>query len=148
MVACMNHENKTIRYDSDYVLCDDCLLNTDFEIRELKSETIQRIEESDFSDLVQAVYKRPYRLQQSSELGQYEYLTLEVEELSQFDDETLAEVDREINEWVNSKLPKLEGRALELWWQRENAPDLEALVIDLTIRGHLKPGEYILTVWW
>ena len=148
MAVCRNHEKQVIRYDSDYVLCDDCLLNTDVEIRELKVRTIQEIEESHFSDLVQAVYKRPYSLQQSGEYGQNESVYIEVEELSQFDDETLAEVDREINEWLEAKSPKKSDPQFTRWWHRDNAPDLEALVIDLTRRGHLKPGHYNLTVWW
>lgn len=118
----------------------------------LKGETVQVIWEHDFNKVVQSVYGKPYVFQQQGDmlLGQNGYYPFTVHSAEKYQQWDATEIDAELTRWLSAEPPQ-NARAftIQLWWERENYPDIDVILYDLAYRrGLMASGRYALHVWW
>lgn len=121
------------------------------------------IEVSDWDELVQKTYNKPYNFQQQfgcQERGQH---SLTVSDSDDYNDDNWPEsipdiingnemgvrfknwLERDPKEW-NGK--KGDENYLDLFWERNFYPDINMLANDLCKKGLIEPGEYVINIDW
>ncbi len=131
----------------------------------MKIRTEKIIEVSDWDDLVEKVYKKPYSFQQQDGCKERQLVRLTVPQ--EFDDSDLPETVPEIvnhpemcvkfSSWLerNSNQP-LDGDkdcgkkdwGIRMWWERNFYPDIQMIANDLYAKGLLDAGEYYINIDW
>ena len=109
----------------------------------MKVTKVNLIWESEFSQLVEDTYGRPYKLQQQGDMLHQESmvrLSVPGEVFDHWQATTL-------EEWVAAEYPSPKFD-YDFQWEREFYPQLEEVANDLHERGLLDEGEYVLHVWW
>lgn len=124
------------------------------DLQPLEYKVVRVISESHFSQLVELVYGRPYRLQQGSSnpgyfMGQMEVCVIQVPTFSIPDAAEMEEWER----WRTADVGPAEGETGWEWrmrWERGDplyAP-LDPLVEDLASKGLLEEGTYHVMAEW
>lgn len=145
-MICKKCKKVSIRYDSKLHLCDKCLMLPETVSKLIEYKTVKQIIYSDFNDLVMSTYKRPYNLQQHDYLGQNEVFNITVYSKDDYSLEDVEKMREEVEDWAKSKAP--EDFFEEIDFIRKNYPDLDSILLDLSIKGFISPGEYEILVWW
>ncbi len=126
----------------------------------IKSENVKLINERDWSELVSAVYGRPYRFQQQEgcrDLGTYyrftapppytddEYMNDEVQESLHSEKKGV-----KFKVWLGRNVAETFAKksTMDIWWKRVFYPDVNAVVNDLYKMGWIEPGNYIICIDW
>lgn len=129
----------------------------------LKIQNKQMIDVSDFDDLVQQTYGRPYSFQQQDgcqDRGTFEFTV--PDEAYDFENDTIPE---EVNgdemgvsfaAWLaRDPAQKLDTedewdreRGLSLFWERNFYPDVQMVVNDLHAKGLIPAGDYVIYIDW
>lgn len=120
------------------------------------------IEESDFSELVQSTYGKPYRFQQQS--GCMDRGTFELKIPSEYtsEEEMYDEITEELNgelmgvkfeKWLERDPKQPVGEYtdqpfIDIFWERNFYPDIYTLVNDLHAKGLIEAGDYIINIDW
>jgi hypothetical protein len=127
----------------------------------IKTRTVKMIDVQEWDDLVQKTYGRPYSFQQQE--GCKERGTFNLTVPDQDNDEDMADsVPEEVNgeemgvkfaSWLaRSPKKKLKGQTasyqLDLWWERNFYPDVQAVANDLHAKGLLDAGNYVIDIDW
>lgn len=129
----------------------------------MKIKNVMMIEESDWNELVQKTYGRPYDFQQQEDCrdrGTYDlivpcpnaedYTTNEVPEIvnhSEMGVSFAAWLARDPNKPLNDN-NNCESWEIKLWWERNFYPSIEMIANDLHAKGLLKEGKYIINIDW
>lgn len=133
----------------------------------LRIQTVQMIEESDWSQFVSQVYGRRYRLQQQGGCYNRGVIPITVPSEYEYDDypDTVLEIvngpemgvnfeawlARDPNAFIKQKehdsFPDPIGDR-NLWWDRNFYPPLDVVADDLHKRGLLPAGEYYINIDW
>lgn len=129
----------------------------------MKITTQKMIEVSDWDELVEQTYGRPYSFQQQDgckSRGIHRFRVPD-EETNDAENETVPE---EVNHekmgvsfaaWL-ARDPKQklsnsddqEDYCLDLWWGRNFYPDMQMIANDLHKKGLLEAGEYVININW
>ena len=139
----------------------------------IKTKTVKLISNSDWDNLVQSTYNRPYCFQQQEDCrdrGSYE-LTVPNYDFEDSGHDSIPEevngsvmcvkfnvwLSRDPNQFLNSSREdygdesenlKMKKFHLELFWERNFYPELEMVANDLYEKGLLEAGEYLIDVDW
>ena len=126
----------------------------------IKSKTKHVIEVSDWDELVEKTYGKPYNFQQQDDCQERGTYDLTVPDYANdFERDTIAEVinghemgvsfeawlKRDIHEWNGAPEDK---RFLYLFWNRNFYPDIQTIANDLHSKGLLEEGEYLINIDW
>lgn len=129
----------------------------------MKIKNVKMIELSDWDDLVQKTYGRPYKFQQQDGCKGRGVVNITVPcedaEDSDFENDEVPEVVNgdvqgvSFAAWLerDPKKPIDEQEydwELEMWWQRNFYPHVEMIVNDLHKRGLLEAGKYSINIDW
>ena len=126
----------------------------------MKTKTV--IEVSEWDDLVEKTYGRPYKLQQQD--GCMDRGTVEITVPSEASDYARDFIPENVNDdqmgvsfkaWL-ARDPKQklsnpddqEDYCLELWWKRNFYPDLQMVANDLHAKGLLEAGNHTILIDW
>lgn len=129
--------------------------------KKLKFRNTKTIESSDWDDLVQSTYGRPYCFQQQDgckSRGTYE-LTIPSKYAEDYKETSIPEIvnfkdmgvsfeawkARNPKEW-NGK--DSEDYVLDLWWTRNFYPSVEVVANDLYHKGLIEAGDYVINIDW
>ena len=129
--------------------------------KKLKFRNIRTIESSDWDDLVQSTYGRPYCFQQQDGCkgrGIYE-LTIPVCGPEDYENNALPEIVNykemgvSFEAWKKRDPKEWNGKdsgdwVLDLWWTRNFYPNIEVVANDLYERGLIEKGDYIINIDW
>lgn len=124
----------------------------------MKTKSVKIIEVQDWDGLVRDTYGKPYSFQQQDgcrERG-HEYLTVPDDDN---DDEMNESIPEEVNgeemgvkfiTWLarDPKQPIPENNYLDMFWERNFYPDINALANDLHKRGLIEEGDYMIDINW
>lgn len=140
--------------------------------KKLKTETKFFVTLNDWDDFVTEVYGKPYSLQQQDGCKSRgtEQFSVREEDVGKVPDPDWFVLPRDhcfeiksldstegmavgLDVWLArdpaEPLPNQENDfELELWWARNFYPTLEDVVTDLTGRGLLEPGDYVIDIDW
>ena len=128
----------------------------------MKYKNQKMIEVNDWDQLVQSVYNRPYNFQQQDGCQDrgIVYLTIPPECVDEDEmNDSIPEVVNgeemgvKFNVWLarDPKQPiknQKYGWELDLFWERNFYPSIDAVANDLYEKGLLEPGEYIINIDW
>ena len=130
----------------------------------IKTKTEQVINVSDWDDLVQETYKRPYSFQQQDGCKERQRVRITIPcEVNDFENDTVPEVVNHEDMGVSFKAwlardPKQKlkdekedhqaGYVIELWWARNFYPTIEMVANDLHAKGLLEAGDYTIDIDW
>lgn len=122
-------------------------------------KTVKLIEVQEWDKLVQDTYGKPYKFQQQDGCKDrgVESLTVpapyEEEEEGEYDEDYPEPV--KFQDWLtrdpkepNHKLKYDQGWMLEMWWERNFYPDVQAIANDLHSKGLLEAGDYFINIDW
>lgn len=131
--------------------------------KSVKIKTVQSISDSDWDNLVENTYGRPYCLQQQDGCKDrgVEYITVPNESYD-YANETIPEVvngeemgvsfkawlARDPKQKLDSKDEWDREHGIELFWYRNFYPSLEMVANDLYDKGLLPAGEYQIVIDW
>lgn len=130
--------------------------------KKLKIKYVKTIEDSDWDDLVQSTYGRPYCFQQQDGCKSRGIYELTIPCLGEdFKNTTLPEIvnhsemgvsfeawkARDPKEW-NGKISIDKDFCLSLWWTRNFYPSIEMVANDLYRQGLIEAGNYIINIDW
>jgi hypothetical protein len=129
----------------------------------IKTKNVKVIDVSDWDELVEKTYGRPYSFQQQDGCKSRQHVGISVpsEYVDDFENDTVPEVVNHSEMGVSFKAwlerdPKqsLPGRddkdnfSLVLWWERNFYPNVDMVINDLHSKGLLKAGEYEIDIDW
>jgi len=121
----------------------------------LKFNTTRYVRVQDWDDLVTVTYGRRYNFQQQGykDRGTMHFDVPEVWDGEYDEAEYLDEDMPTFAEWLarDPKTPTPNRKHEwedEFWWDREFYPQFESVLRDLSIRGLVEPGEYVLVIDW
>lgn len=129
----------------------------------IKNEKI--ISDSDWDELVQKTYNRPYKFQQQDGCKDRGFFRFSVPNAETYDfenDSIIEEVNGpemgvSFKAWLardpkaplkGQKYKDGEGWERDLWWQRNFYPDFQIVANDLCAKGLIEPGNYIIEIDW
>jgi hypothetical protein len=127
----------------------------------MKIREVKMIDVQEWDHLVRETYGRPYSFQQQDGCQERGIVSLTVPD--QDCDEDMADsVPEEVNGeemgvkfavWLaRSPKKKMKGQKhayeLDLWWERNFYPDVQAVANDLHAKGLLLAGEYTIHIDW
>ncbi len=126
----------------------------------MKIQTKKVIDVSDWDEAVVATYGRPYKFQQQN--GCQERGTFGLSAPGDVDGEwpdTVPEIVNHDEMGVNFAAwlardpgqPLADGRtsySLQLWWERNFYPPIQAVANDLSSKGLLEAGDYLIDIDW
>jgi hypothetical protein len=127
----------------------------------VRTRVEQVIDVSDWDNLVESTYGRPYSFQQQDgckERGRA-HLTVSLDEPDDYENESVPDVingdemgvsfeawlARDPKEWNGEGG---EDRYIGLFWERNFYPTVEAVAHDLCKRGLIEEGEYVIDIDW
>lgn len=128
----------------------------------VRVRTEQVIDVSDWDNLVESTYGRPYNFQQQDgckERGKA-YLTVSLEEPDDFENDEVPEIVNHndmgvsFKAWIerDPKQPLASDKGYnygrQLWWERNFYPTVESIAHDLCKRGLIDAGEYVIDIDW
>lgn len=129
----------------------------------MKTKTLNVIDLSDWDDLVEKTYGRPYSLQQQDGCKDrgMEYITVPGDEEDYYSDtDTIeekvngSEMGVSFKAWLERD-PSLKIKGEEdnkygtrMWWERNFYPSIKMVANDLHKRGLLEAGEYGIDIDW
>jgi hypothetical protein len=129
----------------------------------LNLKKVSLIDDSEWSDFVSEIYKRPYNFQQQEgcrERGVYpfsvpisnpfDYKNSKIPETTSTNQEGVsfeAWLSRDPSLKLKSKIDN-DPLSLNMWWHRSFYPFVDMIVDDLYKRGLLEEGEYIIDIDW
>ena len=127
----------------------------------LKTKYVKYVQEWDWSEFVSNVYSRPYVLQHQGgcmDRGTVS-ITVPIESPYDFDNDTIPEevngstMGVSLKSWLERDPSQPVGEEVEQWaidlfWERNFYPDLEAVADDLYKKGLLEAGEYVINIDW
>lgn len=126
----------------------------------IKSKAKHVIEVSDWDDLVEKTYGKPYSFQQQDDCKErgthdltvpdnaYDYENDSVPEEINGEEMGVsfaAWLKRDIHEWNGDPEDK---RYINLFWHRNFYPSIEMIANDLHAKGLLEAGEYLINIDW
>ncbi len=131
-------------------------------MNKLKIQTKKVIEVSDWDDLVQETYGRPYSFQQQDGCKSRGNHSLTVpDDTYDFENDTVpeevnhSEMGVSFKAWLERDPEKLlEGQnpeygwQLGLWWARNFYPDIQMVANDLHEKGLIDAGDYTINIDW
>lgn len=145
---------KSVHYSSgsQFEACDQCLRAGKVPLAALIITPVriayEQIDESDFSKLVSMLYQRPYRVQQQGDmLHNGELLPITVEELESYSEEEISKALKELDTWADEPCDE-DDYVDVLRWERNHYPSFDSVLIVLTLKGYLAPGDYTIHTWW
>jgi hypothetical protein len=129
----------------------------------IKTRDVKVIEESDWNQLVEETYGRPYHFQQQYDCQDRGYFELSIP-TTVWDDENVmySEIPEEVNgekmgvkfeKWLerDPKQPLAKQEfdwQLKLFWERNFYPSVYTVAKDLYKRGLIPEGEYLIHIDW
>lgn len=125
----------------------------------MKIRTEKVIDVSDWDDLVEKTYGRPYSFQQQDGCKEREMFRFSVpKEGEDYDRDTVPEkvnnegMEVSFSAWLkrDPKAPIADGgtRKLVMWWERNFYPDFQMVANDLHEKGLLEAGTYAIDIDW
>lgn len=129
----------------------------------LKIQTKKVIEVSDWDDLVQETYGRPYSFQQQDGCKSRGNYSLTVPDGAyDFENDTVPEevnhsemgvsfkawLERDPKQKLNSDDSWEREHGLSLWWRRNFYPDIQMIANDLHEKGLIDAGDYTINIDW
>ena len=129
----------------------------------LKYKNTKTIDVSDWDNLVQSTYGRPYSFQQQNGCQSRGTVGLSVPSDWTDDESMYDSIPEEINGeemgvkfsvWLarDPKQPLADGReddfGIRLFWARNFYPDLNTVANDLYAKGLIEAGEYVIDIYW
>lgn len=126
----------------------------------MKIKTEKVIDVSDWDDLVEKTYSRPYSFQQQDGCKDRGVFRLTVpDEAQEYERETVPEIVNHeqmgvsFTAWLkrDPKAPIAEtsdGYVIRLWWIRNFYPEVQMVANDLHAKGLLEGGEYLINIDW
>ncbi len=130
----------------------------------LKTRTETVIDDSDWDELVQKTYGRPYHFQQQEGCQNRGGFGLTVpEEANDFPNDTVLEIVNgpkmgvSFKAWLERDPKQIlkendacreEQWCIDMWWDRNFYPDIQMVANDLHEKGLLDAGEYLIDVNW
>jgi hypothetical protein len=127
----------------------------------LRYTTVKTIDLSDWDEIVERTYGRPYSFQQQDGCKERQNVRIRIPDTEFYDYEngTVEETVNGPEEGVSfaawlARDPKqgLPGRedawGLELWWHRNFYPDVQMVANDLYERGLVEAGDYQIVIDW
>jgi hypothetical protein len=127
----------------------------------IKRRNINMIDVSDWDDLVEKTYERPYSFQQQDGCKDRGIFEMSVpDNADDIENDTIPDevngeemgvsfaawLARDPNEWNGEE--KKQPWTLELFWERNFYPDVQMIANDLHEKGLLEAGEYVINIDW
>lgn len=130
----------------------------------MKIQTVLMIEVSDWDEVVEKTYGRPYSFQQQNgcqSRGTHNFTVPDEAMAEDFENDRVPEVVNHeemgvsFSAWLKRD-PKVllkgkgdsDNHSLGLWWERNFYPDFQTVANDLHKKGLLKKGDYIINIDW
>ena len=129
----------------------------------IKTKNVKVIDVSDWDELVEKTYGRPYSFQQQDGCKSRQHVGISVpsEYADDFENDTVPEVVNHsemgvsFKAWLerdpNQSLPGRDDKdnfSLVLWWERNFYPNVDMIISDLHSKGLLEAGEYEIDIDW
>lgn len=129
----------------------------------MQIRTEKVIDVSDWDELVVSTYGRPYNFQQQDGCKDRGYVPIEVpSEDWEYENSTVTEevngpeegvsfsawLARDPKTPLNTEEGERDDYGLELWWDRNFYPHINAVIGDLYEKGLLPEGEYKIAIDW
>lgn len=127
----------------------------------IKARNEKVIDVSEWDDLVQETYNRPYNFQQQDGCKERQRVHITIPDAEyDFENDTVPEVVNgeemgvSFKAWLerDPKQPLSSGRAdsfgLELFWERNFYPDVQMIANDLHNKGLIEAGDYVIDIDW
>lgn len=126
----------------------------------LRYTTVKTIDLSDWDEIVEQTYGRPYSFQQQDGCKERQNVSITIPDHPyDYENDTVEEVVNGPEEGVsfaawlardpNQGLPGREDVwGLELWWHRNFYPDVQMIANDLYERGLVEAGDYQIVIDW
>ena len=126
-------------------------------MEKLKYSDVKMIDCNDLDNLVQAVYGKPYCLQQQNGCMERQVLSVDIPEMypEDYSNDTLPEkingsdMGVSFEAWLKSDEQRRDGVWGNcIWWERNWYPSLDMVLNDLHQRGHIDAGHYEIDIDW
>ena len=129
----------------------------------LKYNNKKVIDCSDWDDLVQKTYNKPYCFQQQDGCQSRGNITIDIskEEIEDYYDlEIPFKINGNVmgvnfNTWLNTTVEEINEKHPEsykgqniLWWDRNFYPNLQIIANDMCRKGLIESGEYMIDIDW
>jgi hypothetical protein len=129
----------------------------------IKFKNIKTIDVSDWDDLVQKTYGRPYSFQQQDGCKERQtvHISVPVKNYEDFKNDAIPEIVNgnkmgvSFKAWLERDPKQLLSNkdyqsswSLGLWWDRNFYPHVEMIINDLHSKGLIEAGEYVIDIDW
>lgn len=121
----------------------------------LQYKIVKLIDNSDFDQLVQDTYKKPYRIQQTEGCLERQCFSFKANKDLNFAEDLPKNVEFDyegegvdFETWVNTPYTETDDYRVNLFWERSFHPYFNDLVLDLCKKGLIKEGEYSMKISW
>jgi hypothetical protein len=131
----------------------------------IHTRTEKVIDVSDWDDLVEETYSRPYSFQQQDGCKERQRVRITIPKRSyDYGNDTVPEVvngeemgvsfkawlDRDPTQLLNEARPDWDNgqSSIQLWWKRNFYPDYQMVANDLHAKGLIEAGDYVIDIVW
>ena len=128
----------------------------------IKTQTKQVIEVSDWDELVQETYGRPYSFQQQDDCKDRGTVDLTVpDSADDYENDTVPEIVNDPDmgvsfaAWLARDPEQMltdpdsqDSWSIGMWWERNFYPDVQMIANDLHAKGLLPEGKYVIDIDW
>lgn len=126
----------------------------------IKTKSVNMIDLSDWDDLIESTYGKPYSFQQQDgckERGTYEF-SVPTDWDDDFENDSVPdkingeEMGVSFKAWLTRDPEEWNGKdsyySKSLFWSRNWYPDIQTVANDLYAKGLLPAGEYVIDIDW
>lgn len=121
----------------------------------LRYNTVKFVDNSDFDQLVNDTYKKPYRIQQTEGCMERQCFSFEANKNLNFAEDLPKSVDYDyigegvdFQTWLNTPYLETGNYRDKLYWERSFHPFFNDLVLDLCKKGLIEEGTYTMKIDW